>query len=407
MTHTHSRSIFNIAVIVASLGYFVDIYDLILFSIVRVPSLTSLGLPPAEVTSKGLLLLNIQMAGMLIGGIVWGVLGDKKGRLQLLFGSIFIYSLANIANGFVTSFEWYAIWRLIAGIGLAGELGGGVTLVTEIMPKEMRGYGTMIISTVGVSGAVLAYNITEHFDWRTAFFIGGGLGIVLLFLRFSVFESSLFEAIRTKQIERGNFFSLFTQWKRFTRYLKCIFIGLPSWFVVGILITLAPELTTALGIEGQISAGRAVMFVYLGLIPGDFISGVTSQLLKSRTKIVLYFLIANAVCTIWYFLAGGSSANHFYLICFFLGFTTGYWAVFVTIAAEQFGTNLRATVATTVPNMARGAVVPISILFTIAKSYFGILGGAMTVGVICMATALFALFHLEETFGKDLNYHEE
>jgi len=401
------KDLFSTAVIVAALGYFVDIYDLILFSIVRVPSLRDLGLTPEQITSQGLLLLNVQMVGMLLGGILWGILGDKKGRIQLLFGSIFLYSLANIANGFVHNIELYALFRFIAGVGLAGELGGGITLVAEIMPKETRGYGTMIVATVGVAGAVLAYNVVEHFDWRNAYFIGGGLGLMLLILRVSVFESGMFNAVKNKNVSRGNFFSLFTNRERFFRYLKCIFIGLPTWYCVGILVTLSPEFAKALNIDGAVSAGRAVMFFYLGLIPGDFLSGLLSQLMKSRRKIILIFLIMNCVAVTTYFMSRGVSADALYYITFFLGFSVGYWAVFVTNAAEQFGTNLRATVATTVPNMARGATVPISIAFTYASASFGFLAGGALVGALCIIIALYALYQLDETFGKDLDFVEE
>ncbi|MFZ4619569.1 MAG: MFS transporter [Bacteroidota bacterium] len=399
--------LFNTAVIVAALGYFVDIYDLILFSIVRVPSLRDLGLTPQQITDQGLILLNIQMLGMLLGGILWGVLGDKKGRIQLLFGSILLYSLANIANGFVNSIELYALFRFIAGVGLAGELGGGITLVSEIMPKETRGYGTMIIATVGVAGAVLAYNIVEHFDWRNAYFIGGGLGLALLVLRVSVFESGMFNAVKEKNVARGDFFSLFTHKERFFRYMKCVFIGLPTWYCIGILITLSPEFAKYLHIDGTVSAGRMVMFFYLGLIPGDFLSGVLSQIFKSRRKILAGFLLVNCIAIITYFLSSGITAESMYHVSFFLGLSAGYWAIFVTNAAEQFGTNMRATVATTVPNMARGATIPISLAFTFATSQFGVLAGGAVVGAVCIIIAGYALYHLDETFGKDLDFVEE
>lgn len=401
------KELFNTAVIVAALGYFVDIYDLILFSIVRVPSLRDLGLTPQQITDQGLLLLNVQMLGMLLGGVLWGVLGDKKGRLQLLFGSIFLYSAANIANGFVNSIEAYAVLRFIAGIGLAGELGGGITLVAEIMPKETRGYGTMIVATVGVAGAVLAYYVVEHFNWRNAYFIGGGLGLALLVLRVSVFESGMFNAVKESKVERGNFFSLFTHKERFFRYMKCVFIGLPTWYCIGILVTLSPEFAKALQIDGTVVAGRAVMFFYLGLIPGDFFSGLLSQLLRSRRRIILSFLLMNCVAVATFFMANGSTAETLYGITFFLGFSVGYWAIFVTNAAEQFGTNLRATVATTVPNMARGATVPISIAFTYAASMFGMLTGGALIGILCLSIAFYALYHLDETFGKDLDFIEQ
>lgn len=411
MTTTPTRSspwkiLLNPAVVIASLGYFVDIYDLVLFSIVRVPSLTALGLQGTELLSKGLLLINIQMVGMLIGGIFWGILGDKKGRISILFGSIILYSVANIANGFVTSVEMYAVLRFLAGIGLAGELGAGITLVAEILPKETRGYGTMIVATIGIMGAILANIVAKQFDWTTAYFIGGGLGLALLLLRIGVFESGMFAATKEKDVSRGDFLSLFTNKDRFLRYAQCVFIGSPTWFIVGILVTLAPEFAAALGVQGKIDGGNAVAYCYAGLALGDFASGMMSQLLKSRKKTMLFFLLLNFACVLIYMSLHGMSADAFYLFISFLGFSSGYWAIFVTIAAEQFGTNLRATVATTVPNFARGSLVLISLLFVTLKPMYGITTSGLIVGAICTSIALIALYFMSETFGKDLDYIE-
>ncbi len=402
------QAIFSLPVIVAALGYFVDIYDLVLFSIVRVPSLKALGLSGKDLVDQGVFLLNMQMVGMLLGGILWGVLGDRKGRLKIMFGSIFLYSMANFANGFVDSISAYATLRFIAGIGLAGELGAGITLVSEVLHKTVRGYGTMIVASVGVSGAILANFIAKHFDWRNAFIIGGILGLCLLALRFGVMESGMFNTMKVQdQVSKGNFLSLFTSRDRFGRFLHSILIGLPSWFVVGVLITFSPEFAKMLGVIGTVSAGNAVMYCYLGLVAGDLLSGILSQLLKSRKKVVLLFLIITAVAVVIYFMAGGVSAEAFYGICGLLGFGIGYWAIFVTIAAEQFGTNLRATVATSVPNFVRGMTVPITMLFLYFRNQFGLQQGAIMVGCLTMAIALFSLWRLEETFHKDLDYFEE
>ncbi|MCE5194286.1 MAG: MFS transporter [Nitrospiraceae bacterium] len=400
------REIFSFTVIVAALGYFVDIYDLILFSIVRIQSLKSIGIEGQALMDKGVLLLNMQMAGMMLGGIMWGVLGDKKGRVKILFGSIFIYSIANIANGFVNSVESYALWRFIAGIGLAGELGAGVTLVLENLSKQTRGYGTMIVATVGVTGAILANFISKYFDWRAAYFIGGGLGMLLLIMRIGVFESGMYKKIEVRNISKGNFFKLFTRKTQFFKYMKSILIGLPIWFSVGILITFSPEFAKALSIKETINSGEAVMYCYMGLVLGDFVSGFLSQYFKTRKKIVLLFLIFSCISTANYFMSSGINATSFYLNCLFIGFAVGYWAIFITIAAEQFGTNLRATVASTVPNFIRGTVIPITLLFQIAKTQFGILYGGAVIGVFCILIAFLALYMLEETFHKELNYIE-
>lgn len=402
------RRLVNAAILVASLGYFVDIYDLLLFSIVRVASLQSLGFSGQELTSSGIFLLNIQMVGLLVGGIFWGVLADRKGRLYVLFGSIFMYSVANIANGFVHSIESYAFWRFIAGFGLAGELGAGITLVAELMPKEKRGYATTIIASVGVSGAVAGYFIAQHFDWRTCFFIGGGLGLSLLLLRIGVAESGMFDKTKEDTVSRGNFLALFDK-VRFLKYMRCIIIGLPLWFVVGILITFSPEFGKALNVKGDVNAGAAVACCYSGLVIGDILSGLLSQYLKSRVKVVYIYLFLSMLSIAIYFLATDASLFNFYLICFVMGFSVGYWVIFMTIATEQFGTNLRATVTTTVPNFVRGSVVPLSLLFQYLTGVFNgsLIGSGVVVALLCMGLAFWALHYMQDTFSKDLDYLEE
>ena len=404
-------TVFTAAVIVAALGYFVDIYDLILFSIVRVDSLKELGVTAAaEVTNQGLFLINMQMGGMLLGGILWGVLGDKQGRLSVLFGSILLYSLANIANGFVQTVEQYAWLRLVAGIGLAGELGAGITLVSESLPKEKRGYGTMVVATVGVSGAMLAYVVGQKLGWRNAYFVGGGLGLALLVLRVSVFESGMFRQVQAQAgVARGNFLSLFTNPVRLGKYLRVLLIGVPLWFVVGILVTLAPEFGRALGLTGPVTAGLAVFWCYFGLVFGDFLSGALSQLWHSRNKALQVFLGFCAVLVgVYLFGTQGASPAVFYGVCFVLGLSVGFWALFVTVAAEQFGTNLRATVATTAPNFARGAVVGLVPAFKyLSGALGGIIPGAAVLGALTLVVAFWAVRTLPESYGKDLNYVEE
>ncbi len=401
------RQIFSLPVMVAALGYMVDMYDLFLFSIVRVPSLKSLGLEGDSLMGDGIFLLNLQMAGLLVGGIVWGVIGDKKGRLSVLFGSILIYSLANIGNGFVTSVGQYAVLRFIAGFGLAGELGAGITLVAEILPKAIRGYGTTLVATMGVLGAILAYFITYLFDWRMSFFIGGGLGLILLVLRISVFESGMFEKLKAKNIKRGNLVMLFGNKARLIKYVNSILIGLPIWFVVGILITFSPEFGKALGLSEPVEAGKAVMLAFAGQVAGDILSGFLSQYLQSRKKVILIFILLSFCFVLVYLLAPITSVTMFYVVCVCLGLFNGYWTLFVTVAAELFGTNLRATVATTVPNFVRGAVIPLTSLFLVGKNYFGTVYSALGVGVLAFVISLLALKFLEETFTKDLDYTEQ
>lgn len=403
---TTIRQVLTLPVIVIAMGYFVDIYDLILFGVVRVASLQELGLSPDEITSWGSTILNMQMGGMLIGGILWGMLGDKKGRLSVLFASIILYSVANFLNAFVTNVEQYAALRFIAGIGLAGELGAGVTLVAEILPKHLRGYGIMTIASFGVLGVVAANLVAEHFDWRNAYIFGGLLGFSLLVLRLKVRESGMFEHNLSENIKRGDFFSLFTHRALLGKYLKAIAIGIPLWFVVGVLVMFSPEFAKALEITGDVAAGQALMYCYIGLAVGDFASGYLSQQLKSRKKAFTFFMLLSAISVLWMYTLHGASAEDFYWSCFALGVFCGYWALFITMAAEQFGTNIRATVATTVPNFVRGAVVPITLSFMALKENFGVLSAAAIVGTVCFSLALIALYYTHETFHKDLDYIE-
>ena len=395
-----------LAILVAALGYFVDIYDLLLFSIVRISSLKDIGVPVEMTQEIGARILNFQMFGMLLGGVFWGVLGDKRGRLSVLLGSIVMYSLANIANGFVQTVTQYEWLRFVAGIGLAGELGAGITLVSEIMGKNERGYGAMIVAGVGVLGAVLAAFVAERFAWRTAYFIGGGLGLSLLALRVGVLESGMFQSLN-REVSCGNFFLLFSNGKRFARYLACILVGLPTWFVVGVLITFSPEMSASMGVVG-VKAGTAIMATYSGIAVGDFLSGWLSQKLRSRRKVIGLFLALTAILIIIWSNASGISLSQFYALCFALGVAVGYWAIFVINSAEQFGTNIRATATTTAPNFVRGAVplMVTSYLYLSKGEGLGALKAALVVGLVSVAIAFGALLVLRETFGKDLDYIE-
>ena len=411
MTTNSSRSIAaelsRIPVLVAALGYLVDMYDLFLFSIVRVPSLRSLNLPPEKITQDGIMLLNLQMAGLLIGGIVWGILGDKKGRLSVLFGSILIYSLANIGNGFVNSVAAYAVLRFIAGFGLAGELGAGMTMVTEILPARIRGYGATLVATLGVCGALLAYLVSYLFDWRTSYFIGGGLGLLLMMMRVKVFESGIFLKLKEKGVKRGDILMLFNNKTRLLKYLTSIVIGMPIWFVVGILITFSPEFGKAMNLDQPVDAGKAVLFAFAAQVAGNLVTGTFSQYLQSRKKVILIFILLSFGFVLIYLLFPFRDVTMVYILCACLGFCSGYWTLFITVAAELFGSNLRATVATTVPNFVRGTVIPLTFLFLWMKSYVGTIYGALIVGILTYVIAILALVYLEETFKKDLNYTED
>jgi putative MFS transporter len=399
--------VLSIPVIVGALGYFVDIYDLLLFGIIRKPSLIELGLTGNELTRVGQDILSIQMVGLLIGGVIWGIMGDKKGRLSVLFGSIILYSLANIANGMVLSITEYKIVRFIAGLGLAGELGAGITLVSELLTKEKRGIGTSLVAGIGLTGAVVAYFISQEFSWRVCYYIGGGLGILLLLLRISVYESGMYNEVKKLKVSRGNILMLLNNKVRFRKYLRSILIGLPTWFVIGVMVSFSDAFGKALGIAEPIQPGKAIMYAYVGIAIGDVLTGFVSQWLKSRKKTLYIFYFITALFMGMFFTLKNGTATEMYWICAGLGFGTGFWAIFVTMAAEQFGTNLRATAATTVPNMVRGALPLIIILFRWLQSVAGndISAGVFT-GLIVMIIAIQATRRSEETFGKDLNYIE-
>ena len=410
-----TKNPFNMVVLVAALGYFVDIYDLQLFNVVSKDSLRGIGiLDPVVVDRYDYLLFLWQMCGMLVGGLLWGILGDQKGRMSVLFGSILIYSLANVANAFVVDLTQYSIVRFIAGVGLAGELGAAITLVSEIMHRESRGYGTLIVVTMGALGAVAAALISNNpfvifglQPWQMAYIIGGVLGLVLLLLRVSTYESGMFEHMKhNNQIKKGNFFMLFNNRERFKKYLACILVGLPVWFCIGILIKFSDKFAALVEVVGDVKVGYAIMYAYLGLSVGDLISGLLSQLLKSRKKVVIAYLLFTIVLVFVFLFAKGLTANSYYFLCFLLGCATGYWALFVTIASEQFGTNIRATVTTTVPNFVRGAVVPIILVFKTLERSMGAVNSALVVGGICISLAMIAIFSLKETFSKDLDYIE-
>ncbi|MEP6616000.1 MAG: MFS transporter [Ginsengibacter sp.] len=399
--------ILSFPVIVAALGYFVDIYDLLLFNIVRIPSLRSLGLDENAVNKSGEFIISLQMIGLLIGGIVWGIMGDKKGRLSVLFGSIILYSAANVVNGFVTTVDQYAWTRFFAGIGLAGELGAGITLISELVSREKRGVSTSLVAGIGLTGAVVAYFLSREFNWRICYFIGGGLGVCLLFLRVSVFESGMFKTMRDQKIGRGKFSMFFTDRTRFKKYILSILIGLPTWYVIGILIAFSNKFGKNFGINEEILPGKATMFAYVAISIGDVLVGLLSQYLKSRKKTLYIFYAITAVMIAAYFLQGnGSSSNEMYFICAGLGFATGFWAIFVTMAAEQFGTNLRATAATTVPNMVRGSLPLMLLLFNWLQHFFTYSASGLITGIIIMAVTVTAAIFTEETFGKELNYME-
>ncbi|MEY8759253.1 MFS transporter [Chryseobacterium tongliaoense] len=403
------KYIFSIPVIISALGYFVDIYDLLLFGIVRIPSLKALGLNPDV---DGTFILNCQMAGLLVGGIFWGIFGDKKGRLSVLFGSILVYSLANIACGFLPYFPKenlvysYAGLRFIAGVGLAGELGAGITLVSESLPKNLRAIGTSVVAGFGLMGAVVAQLTVELAGgWNISYIIGGVLGIMLLFLRISVSESGIYKNIEHKTVSKGNFFSFFTNKDRFIRYMKCIAVGLPTWYCIGILAVLANQFAPELKIK-DLNPGKAIMWAYIGISVGDLSSGFISHALKSRKMAIFYMLLFTIVGVGIMLFGNTDTETKYYIFCVWLGLGTGYWAMFVTLAAEQFGTNIRNTATTTVPNMVRGLVPVMIFAFDLLKNNFTVVISAAIVGFVVFGLAFYSALTISETHNKDLEFTE-
>lgn len=408
--HKKSSVVFNFAVVVAALGYFVDIYDLLLFTIVKKSSVLDVGATEASLLADSTKIINWQMIGLLLGGIIWGILGDKKGRLSVLFGSIILYSVANFITGFIQTVDQYAWCRFVAGLGLAGELGAGITLVSELLPKNKRGIGTSLVAGIGLFGAVAAYftfQFTE--DWRLCYKIGGGLGIMLLFLRISVAESGMFSQVKKTNIQRGNFLMFFNNAKRFKKYILAILIGLPTWYVIGILVNQSDRFGKEMFGSTTIDSGRSIMFAYTAIAIGDILIGLVSQYFKSRKKALLIFYFLCVISLIIFFSGVNNSDNRMYIICSLLGFSTGFWAIFVTMGAEQFGTNLRATAATTIPNMVRGALPLINLmflnLFQVSWDWPLLKSGIVT-GIIVLTITFIAFYYTEETFHKDLNYSE-
>lgn len=393
-------------IIVSALGYFVDVYDMMLFTVVRKKSLLELGVADSETLSVGLQLLNFQTVGLLIGGVVWGILGDKKGRLTVLFGSIIIYSTANIANGFVTDLWQYEVLRVVAGFGLAGELGAGVTVVMESLKKENRTIGTTLVAAFGLLGAIVAGYVGEHFDWRIAYIVGGTAGLFLLLLRVGVHESDMYKNIKSKGIQKGNFVHLFTSFSKFSRYAKTILVGLPSYFVLGLLLTIAPEFAKEIGLSAKINTGHAMMYCFAGFSTADLLCGLLSQRLQSRRTVFFLFNLLTIAAILTFFYAPANSLTGFYIRYTFVGFGIGYWAMLVTNASEQFGTNYRATVTTTVPNFIRGALVPIAFAFESLKESLGLIGSGVVIGLATAAIALVATYFTRETFHKELDYTE-
>jgi putative MFS transporter len=404
----HSSRAAHFAILVAALGYFVDVFDLWLFANFRVPSLTELGFSGQENTSNGAFLINCQQAGLLLGGFVWGIMGDRYGRASVMFASIVTYSLANIGNAFVTTLPTYAVLRFIAGFGLAGEIGAGVTLVSELLPKEKRGIGVTIVATVGVAGAIAAAYVGAHVSWRNGYLLGGVMGLALLALRMLVHESGMYKQMESAAgVRRGSLKLLFGSRERIGRFLACIAVGIPIWLVFGLYGVFAPELAKALEVTETILVPTALFYASIGITVGDLFSGLLSQKLRSRKQPMAIFMVLGLLLIFAMHAGLVTSATSFYAVLGGLGFFVGFWICAIATSAEQFGTNLRATVTTSVPNLVRATVIPINISFVALQPTFGVASSALIVACAGYSLALFALWKLKESFSRDLDFHEK
>lgn len=395
-----------LAIIASALGFFVDLYDIMILSVVRKPSLLAMGVAETDLLSKGVWLINIQMAGMLIGGFIWGIIGDKMGRLSVLFGSIILYSTATFANAYAPNFEIYLLLRFLAGIGLAGELGAAITLVTEQMPQKFRGIGPAIIGGCGMLGAIFGAFIGGKYSWQFTYQLGGGLGFLLLILRLGVLESGLFNEMKGKTSNRGDLRLLFKNKDYIKKYISICVLGFPVWYVNGVVMTFTPEIAKAWGMTQAPSVSEVVIYYFLGLTFGDLTGGFVSQYFQSRKKAIRLYLSLYALAAVVFFVVGNQSAFIYKGLILFLGFCVGYSIVLLTLAAEQYGTNIRATVTTSSLNILRATVIPQTLLFEFLNPYIGTVNSAMAVGVVAILLAFWGLSNLEETFHKDLNYTE-
>jgi putative MFS transporter len=403
--------VFSLPVIVGALGFFVDIYDLQVFAITRIASLAELGVKGDSAKAVGEGIIMWQMIGLVIGGLAWGVLGDKKGRKSVLFGSILLYSLATIANGFVQDVTTYTILRFVAGLGLAGELGASITLTSEMLPKEKRGISSAIIATSGVMGTIVAWLVHNmSHDWRLCYYIGGAMGLALLFLRMSVMDSRMYNSVKKDGVQMGNLGMIFNNRERFVRYFRAILIGLPVWYVIGILITFSNEFAKQFGIS-NFDQPRSLMLQYVALAFGDMSAGFLANYLRSRKKtLYIYYGILSVFIALFFILKGGGSAANMYLLCMGLGFGAGISVLYITMSAEQFGTNLRATAAISIPNLVRGFLVPMSLLFQLLRGEMFLnnyITAAWVVGIVVLLCGWLAVYYTKETFGKELDFVEE
>jgi MFS transporter, putative metabolite:H+ symporter len=391
---------------VAALGYFVDVYDLLIFGAERVESLQAVGVPKEDMKDVGILILNFQMAGLILGGFLFGILADKLGRLKVLFASILLYSVANIANAFVTTVPAFAGARFFAGIGLAGELGVALSWISESLERRQRTIATMIVSAIGLFGGIAAALVGSVCHWKTSYIIGGVMGLILLVLRISVKESKIFIKNQFKDIKRGDLIELFGSRKQLYKYLLCVFAGAPAVVFINLYITLTPEFALAFGITEPVSVSTAIMVYLMVFAVSDILCGFLSKLMQKRKGPLLIYACMQIFATAYFLLAPPDTAMGYYYRCAFLGFSIGYWGILITNSVEQFGTNIRATVATSTPNLIRGLTIPASLIFTNLIPAYGLVRSGAIVGFSLIVISIISILLLKDKFENNLNFTE-
>lgn len=412
----HKEQSIALLILVASLGYFVDAYDLIIASVVRSSAIVELGLAQVgtpEHTKYAQLFEYVQSAGILLGGIIFGVYSDKKGRKKALYYSIAIYSIANILNGLLSASvpfvgTVYCILRFICGFALAAELSIGIVMISETMKAKHRGYGTMIVVSFGILGAVLAAVLFEFIGihWQTLYLIGGIAGVLLLIFRFSVKETNPFLDLENQESERGSWVMIFKNRRLLKILFNAILLGFPIYFFISIPIKFATDYGKELGLT--IKGTIPIIVFYIAMSVSDIIANYLCQLFENRKKVLYFYL---GLCTISVFLLHfyppTTPEQYFYLFSPLMGFASGYWALLITFTNEQIGTNIRSTYTTAVPNVVRSLFIPIQLLLTVLQPTFGTSTSVFYIGVLAVILALLGLYSLKETWGKNLKFIDE
>ncbi len=408
-TITISHKAITLGIIVSALGFFVDLYDIMALAAIGETSLKAIGVAAENIKNDINYLQSMQMLGMLIGGFLWGIIGDKYGRLKVLFGSIILYSFFTFLNAFVTGTGQYAACRFLAGLGLAGELGAGITLVSEQMKKEKRGLGPAIIAGFGVLGAIVAVFIGKYADWRTVYITGGVLGFLLLILRIGVVESGLFTIAKTSKISKGNFLIILRNWNYLKKFLCILLVGIPGWFVNGVMMQFSNYISSSMGMNPLPDKGKVIIYFFIALSLGDVLGGLVSQWLKSRKKSMYIFLSLHLLMLILFFTIGKNSAQLYYIIFAGLGLSVGFVIQLFTLAAEQFGTNIRTLVTSSGLNLVRGWVIPLGALFAWMNDSLHIIEWkvAAIIAFSVAAVSFWALSQLDETFNNELEFVSE